>query len=257
MLSTAAWYSLNRVFCFGSSLAQKGKISVKCFPKETLSPDTFPKGLKLWFTHSWFLLICFSFISFLALLNVSKMHAIEKYILEDTKGQNSWLFPLLAVSLLFTALAFPGLKRALHDSFLSTLELHPETGSVPPVPCYYSPFWENEEDDIKRMILSSLTICLVLCFSLSLCYEECLKSQYSTAVWIMWQVSKGATFIVCLWRLLFILFPSSMNPWTWTCPWRDYLGSRLYLMTLYETLIVFLLGIFTYPYHRPQQWQYH
>lgn len=143
MLSTAAWYSLNRVFCFGSSLAQKGKISVKCFPKETLSPDTFPKGLKLWFTHSWFLLICFSFISFLALLNVSKMHAIEKYILEDTKGQNSWLFPLLAVSLLFTALAFPGLKRALHDSFLSTLELHPETGSVPPVPC------SVEEEDIK------------------------------------------------------------------------------------------------------------
>lgn len=74
----------------------------------------------------------FGFISFLPLLNVNKIHATKKHILEDTKGQTSWLFTLLAMILLFSTFIFASLKPALQDSILFTSELHTKMGLVPP-----------------------------------------------------------------------------------------------------------------------------
>ena len=67
----------------------------------------------------------------------------------------------------FSAPSLPSLKLTLHDSFLFTVELHNKMEFVPHLPCRVT-------NSGKRMMLSSLTICLVLC--LSLYYQECLKT---------------------------------------------------------------------------------
>ena len=152
------------IFCFGLSVACKGKASVTHFPREMLSQDTFPKGLQLWFIHSF---DCFGFTSFLPLLNANEIHAIEKCILEVTKGQKSWLFTLLTMIIL----SVPHHSPAWNSP--STIAFCSQSSCITKWNLCHTSFavWQNSG---KRMMLSSLTICLVLC--LSLYYQECLKT---------------------------------------------------------------------------------
>lgn len=112
----------------------------------------------------------FCFTSFLPLLNANKIHAIEKYILEDTKRQTSWLFNLLAMILLAVPQHSPVWSSPSMTAFYSQLSCIIKWDS-----CHSSlAVWQTSG---KWIMLSSLTISLALCFFLSLCYQDVWKQS--------------------------------------------------------------------------------